>query len=74
MGEVGIRVPVSAPIPVQICRQLPVSRPIPNNACIYLPIMSIFCGCLLGFGLIAIRLMFYKMTQILILLYYNIIK
>lgn len=53
-GGVGTRVPLPAPIPVQICGQLPVPKPIPNNAGIYPPAMGIFCGCPLGLGLIAI--------------------
>ena len=53
-GGVGTRVPVPAPIPVQICGQLPVPKPIPNNAGIYPPAMGIFCGCPSSLGPIAI--------------------
>ena len=53
-GRVSTRVPVLAPIPIQICGQLPMPRPIPNNAGIYLPNVGIFCGCPLGLSPIVV--------------------
>ena len=53
-GGVGNRVPVPAPIPVQICGKLLMLRSIPHNAGIYPSIVDIFCGCPLNLGSIAI--------------------